>query len=219
MHLAPAPDEQGQLFPPPTPRPAATERPIETGGRAQAERGRRASLLAVPMLLVLASLNIATAAAFATATSLDVDITSKAPWWSYVPAAVSALAAGAAFLVTALVFRRGSVDRQREQAAAVWAWQTETKRPDGSYKVVGRVHNDSGAPIWRVELRPRRSGDVYADGIIQKHPDVPPGWVAQFVWEVPAAERPHQEQHPIISFTDSADRRWEKIGTKLKRLR
>lgn len=165
--------------------------------------------------LLLVTLNVVAVSALAATSTTLVHVTTSSPWWSYLPASLSALGTVSAFLITCRLFLRGSYDRVRAQADHVNAWKIEeTEIRENWVACRAKVFNDSAAPIWKVELRPMRDGRIYDDDVQQTNPDIAPGETETWTWEGPPNDR-----HPRLRFNDSADRRWEKIGSRLTRLR
>ncbi|HET7507769.1 MAG TPA: hypothetical protein VFJ53_05365 [Solirubrobacterales bacterium] len=131
------------------------------------------------------------------------------------------LATGGAILacaVAALVFRRQSDSRLRDQAARIYIHTERTRNDDGSLTVVARVYNSSELPIWHVEVRPRRDGEPYLADLSQRLPDLLPEMVEQWSWKVEREFAPHEERYPELVFLDSNQRHWRRIGVSLELL-
>lgn len=157
-------------------------------------------------------------ALLATGQAVDVHLSSNPTGWTYVPAAVAALAALATFLFTFMLWRRGAFDRAREQASKVFVSPHRTPNEDGSMTVLARVHNESEAPIWDVEVRPRRDGSTY-DLFDQTRPDIMPSKTEDWDWTVGKPDKPSEERYPELIFVDAAERRWKRTGLSLTRIR
>lgn len=149
--------------------------------------------------------------------AVDVNVTSNPSWWTYIPVAVSALAAIATFSITFVLWRRGATDRAREQASKVFASVHRTVNADGSMTVLARVHNNSEAPIWDVEVRARRNGSPYDADFEQLLPDLLPSTSEDWSWAVPSQNVAQEERYPEITFVDGAERRWKRVGLSLTR--
>lgn len=125
------------------------------------------------------------------------------------PPMIAAVGTVAAFLVTFVLFWRGSKDRVREQAASVYA----TLEAGAGGTVTATVHNDSRLPIWHVEARPLLTGRLFEDSVPQGKPDLAPGETAAFPWHGDV----NIDRDWRIKFTDAAGRSWIRIGNKLVR--
>lgn len=156
-------------------------------------------------------------ALLATSQAVDVNVTSNPSWWTYVPVAISALAAIATFLITFVLWRRGATDRAREQASKVFASVHRSTNSDGSITIVARVHNNSEAPIWDVQVRARRDGSTYDAGFDQLLPDLLPSTSEDWTWSVPSQNTAREERYPELIFVDGAERRWRRVGLSLTR--
>lgn len=156
-------------------------------------------------------------ALLATGQAVDVNVTSNPSWWTYVPVAISALAAIATFIITFVLWRRGATDRAREQASKVFASVHRSVNADGSMTVIARVHNNSEAPIWDVEVRARRDGSTYDAGFEQLLPDLLPTTSDDWTWSVSSENAAREERYPELTFVDGAERRWRRVGLSLTR--
>lgn len=150
--------------------------------------------------------------------AVNVNITSNPAWWTYVPAAVSATAAIATFIIAFTLWWRGASDRASEQASKVFISSHRAVNNDGSITVVARVHNNSEAPIWDVEVRARRNGSTYDAGFEQLLPDLLPSTSRDWSWAVTRQDAAQEERHPELTFIDGAERRWKRVGLSLVRL-
>lgn len=168
---------------------------------------------------VLLALNLVALGGAATACIAATKVANHDAWWTYLPASISALVTSFAFIVTFLLFRRGSGDRRREQAASVYAWARQTPLAGGGVKVEATVYNRSDTPIWRVEVRPLRSGRNYADHVLQHHPDIAPGESETWSWDLSPGDAAATDRHVALTFDDSADRRWRKVGSQATEVR
>lgn len=168
-------------------------------------------------LPVMASFSLI--ALLAAAQAVDVQVTSNPSWWTYVPAGVSALAAIATFGITFRLWRRGATDRAREQASKVYVSPHRTTNGDGSMTIHARVHNESDAPIWDVEVWPRRDGSVYDAGFSQTLPDILPSDTNDWEWTVEKANVPQEERYPELIFVDASQRRWKRAGLSLMQIK
>jgi len=140
--------------------------------------------------------------------------------WGTVPAWVSAVGGSLAFLLAFTLFLQGRRDRIRKQANAVWITEEVIPQHDDSLLIRGRVHNESDAPIWSVEVLPRHSGGgTFGHDLKQDRPDIQPKDTGSFwQWVVPEDELKCRERSPRLIFTDSAGRRWERNGVTISRL-
>ena len=182
-------------------------RPFATIVRSGTSQETSAALMGAYGLIVLV----------AGAQAINVAADSAPPWWSYVPAGVSAVVATTTFVITFALWRRGATDRAREQASKVFVSTSRTHNADGSIVMVARVHNQSDIPIWGVEVHPRRDGSTYNAPLTQSLPDVLPLDHVEFSWSVPKAFAPAESNHPRLVFVDGAERRWKREGLSLTR--
>jgi len=149
--------------------------------------------------------------------AINQDATSNPSWWTYIPASFSAVGTVAAFAVTYRLFRRGSQEKIREQAEQVFIKEERETLQDGCLSIKITVFNKSSGPIWRVEVKPLRSGKTYAnDGVLQLYQDVWPQDSLTYKWMVAKENAPSEDRHPQLTFTDASQRRWRRIGSDLK---
>lgn len=168
--------------------------------------------MSVAVLVAWASALVASQSAPATSTGGN-------EVWGTVPAWVSAIGASLAFFLTFTLFLQGRRDRVREQAELVYAIE-DVKSAEGgsSFEVEATVFNKSTAPIWDVEVHPRWSGDVDVD-FEQPRPLVDPEISAtRWNWRVGRDQIQYRSRPPRVVFSDSAGRRWEKVGSRAVRL-
>lgn len=148
---------------------------------------------------------------------INQNITSNPSWWTYIPATFSAVGTVAAFTVTYKLFRRGSQERIRAQAEQVFIKEERETLPDGDLSIKITVFNESSGPIWRVEVKPLRSGKTYSnDGVFQLYQDVWPQDSLTHAWTVAEEDASSEDRHPQLTFTDASQRRWRRIGSELK---
>jgi hypothetical protein len=172
--------------------------------------------LPINLIGLVLMLNSASIAALVLGVSTSIHVTSQSPWWSYLPASFSAVGTVAAFTVTYMLFRRGKLERIRAQAEQVFVKETRIPRIDGGFDVTAIVFNESSGPIWRVEVRPLRSGRTYSDGILQRYEDIWPKGELQFSWSVAGEQVAHEDRHPQLIFRDASQRRWRRVGPDLE---
>lgn len=146
--------------------------------------------------------------------------TSATPWWTVLPASVSAILTGAAFLVTYRLFRRGTEDRKREQAHLVYATQEVGPRSPGTLSLTVVVHNRSKQPIWHVDVLPVRAGTLQLVQEQQQFPTILPESDHKFELTLrPDGTGYMLDRTPAIRFLDYAGCHWEKIGAVLNEVR
>ena len=141
--------------------------------------------------------------------------TGSAAIWEIAPIYLSALGTVAAFAVTALLFRRGTEDRAREQASKVYVF---SKRDETTGEIVATVHNRSDLPIWRVETYPLQNGEVITENLFPDRPDLEPEGSTQVRWK-PSMEGESIERDWRLRFLDASGQEWVRIGNRLKRQR
>lgn len=142
------------------------------------------------------------------------------PWWTIVPASISAMLTAGALWVTYRLFRRGSTDREREQANLVYAVQTVTSRSPGKLQLDVTVHNRSNQPIWEVDVNPLRAGTLQLINEQQRFPAILPE--TDYTFELtlrPDGAGQSLDRTPSVTFVDYAGQHWEKVGAVLKRQR
>jgi hypothetical protein len=133
---------------------------------------------------------------------------------------VAAVVIGALAVAFAWQALRGlRVELASQQARYVFMTEDRAERDDGSVFVTAHVHNNSDGSIWRVQVRPLRSGRPYDDGLLQTVPDIPPGEVRQWQWVVSRADLPHVDRHARVLFWDAQNVLWERVGPRLRRCR
>jgi hypothetical protein len=151
--------------------------------------------------------------------AVNVNVSSNPRWWTYIPAAVSALAAIATFSIAFAVWWRGSNDRVREQASKIYVATGRDPGEDGSLTVTARVVNSSEAPVDRVQVRPRRDGKVYNNSELTQHlPYILPGDSYTWSWSVAPDDVDDENRFPELTFVDSAERHWKRVGLSLQRV-
>jgi hypothetical protein len=170
------------------------------------------------LALMLNSASIATLILGGATVSLHVT-SQSAPWWSYLPTSLSAVGTVAAFTVTYKLFHRGNMDRIRSQAEQVFVKESRVTRSDGDTDVIATVFNESSGPIWRVEVKPLRSGKTYSDGLLQRYEDLWPSSELKFKWLVSKEHIAHEDRHPQLLFRDAGQRQWRRVGPKLEPVR
>jgi hypothetical protein len=145
------------------------------------------------------------------------------PWWQVAPVWLGAVGTILAFLVTYLLFRRGSRDREREQASQVYAW---LERDPDEEPLAGRapaqrlnVRNGSPLPVYNVDVFPRVAGSAVDAGGMPTPSTLLPGGSKQVPWRPTAEQYPARDEQPLLRFDDAAGRRWERIGDDLHRRR
>jgi len=137
------------------------------------------------------------------------------------PAWLSAALTGLAFLITATIFHRDRRDRIRDQAQLVYAWEDRDVEADGSLLVKASVVNKSEAPIWDVQILPRKHGKEFHAASVTRVGDVAikPGESADWTWRIGPADASAMDRQPLLVFTDAANRSWRKVGSRLAKTR
>jgi hypothetical protein len=186
--------------------------------RAKRGEGQRPHRTEPPAALGVMAAMIGALALFAasSARAVQVSVTSDPGWWTYVPAAVSACAAIAAFVVSVTILLQGRDSVLREQASRIFVERRQEHQPDGSVDVVATVRNESDVPIWEVSVRARRLGRVWSGSAPQTHPDIAPHSHHEWRWRIDTDDLQNHERHPRVSFIDNADRRWVRVGRELR---
>lgn len=132
--------------------------------------------------------------------------------WELAPLYLASFGTVAAFTVTALLFKRGTEDRVREQASKVYVFSQED---EDAGEVVATVHNRSDLPVWRVEAFPKRGKDIVTEDIFPSRPDLEPGGTTEVRWK-PAQENDSIERDWRLRFVDASGREWIREGNLLK---
>jgi hypothetical protein len=156
-------------------------------------------------------------AMLAVSQAVDVKVTSNPEWWTYLPAAITAIAALSTFTITFAAWWRRVDDRAKEQASKVFVECHRDSREDKSMKVTAVVWNRSEGPIGHVEVSPRRDGKAYPANIVQTLPEIAPGRSHTWTWDVPPEHVRAEERQPELTFVDAAERGWQRVGFSLKR--